>query len=96
VALDPSLGQARTALGHTLLYGRKHHQALAQILRKGLKSESERRRRSCPIGEVYVWMGQPEEAIQRIKQAMRLNPYHPNWYFLILAGAQFFFCSTRL
>jgi len=34
--------------------------------------------------------GQPEEAIQRIKQAMRLNPYHPNWYLLILAGAQFF------
>jgi adenylate cyclase len=36
VALDPSLGWARCALGRTLLYARKHHQALAQY-DEGLK-----------------------------------------------------------
>jgi len=89
VALDPSLGQARTALGHTLLYGRKHHQALVQY-EEGLKANPNDADVLAQSAEVYVWMGQPEEAIQRIKQAMRLNPYYPNWYLLILAGAQFF------
>jgi tetratricopeptide (TPR) repeat protein len=40
--------------------------------------------------EVYVWMGQAEEAISRMKEAMRLNPYHPNWYWWTLGSAHFF------
>ena len=40
--------------------------------------------------EVYTFMGQPEEALQRINQAMRLNPYHLNWYWWQLAAAQFY------
>jgi tetratricopeptide (TPR) repeat protein len=39
--------------------------------------------------EVYGFIGQPEEAIRRIKEAMRLNPYHPNWYRIRLGWAQY-------
>ena len=88
MALDPSLGAARRALGQTLLYGRKHGQALAQY-EEGLKANPNDADLLVSSGEVYIWMGQPEEAIQRIKQGMRLNPYS-NWYLWTLSGAQFY------
>jgi hypothetical protein len=28
-------------------------------------------------GELLTWLGRPEEGIEWIKRAMRLNPYHP-------------------
>jgi tetratricopeptide (TPR) repeat protein len=89
VALDPSLGTGRSVLGHTLLYGRRHRQALAQY-EEGLKANPNDAGILAISAEVYVWMGQPEEAIQRIKQAIRLNPYHPNWYLWQLGFAQYF------
>jgi adenylate cyclase len=35
-------------------------------------------------GEVLTWLGQPEEGIEWIRKAMRLNPFHPArfWYHL--------------
>jgi len=89
VALDPSLGYARRALGMTLLYGMKHHQALTQF-EEGLKANLNDADLLVSSGEVFIWMGQPEEAIKRIKEAMRLNPCYPNWYLWTLAGAQFY------
>jgi adenylate cyclase len=40
-------------------------------------------------GELLTWLGQPEEGIDWIRKAMRLNPYHPArfWYHL---GRAFF------
>jgi adenylate cyclase len=40
-------------------------------------------------GELLTWLGQPEEGIEWIRKAMRLNPYHPArfWYHL---GRAFF------
>jgi tetratricopeptide (TPR) repeat protein len=88
VALDPSLGTARSALGRTLLYGRKHDKALAQF-EEGLKTNPNDANFLVHSAEVYIWMGEPEEAIQRIRQAMRLNPFYPNWYPWNLGWAQY-------
>jgi adenylate cyclase len=40
-------------------------------------------------GELLTWLGQPDEGIEWIRKAMRLNPYHPArfWYHL---GRAFF------
>jgi adenylate cyclase len=89
VALDPSLGLGRMMLGHTLLYGRKHHQALAQF-EEGRKANPNDADLLAFSAEVIMFMGQPEEAIQLMKQAMRLNPYHPNWYVWFLGAAQYY------
>jgi len=89
VALDSSLGTARTALGHTLLYGRKHRQALAQY-DEALKANPNDADLLAMSAEVYVWMGQPEKAIQRVRQAVRLNPSYSNWYLWQLGFAQYF------
>jgi adenylate cyclase len=40
-------------------------------------------------GEVLTWLGRPEEGIEWIRKAMRLNPYHPERFWSHLGRAQF-------
>jgi len=40
-------------------------------------------------GEILTWLGQPEEGIEWIKKAMRLNPYHPERFWSHLGRAYF-------
>ena len=40
--------------------------------------------------EVLVQLGRAQEAVVQIKLAMRLNPYHPDWYLWNLGWAQYF------
>ena len=44
-------------------------------------------------GELYTWIGRPEEGIEWIKKAMRLNPYHPERFWNHLGRA--FFVARR-
>jgi adenylate cyclase len=38
-------------------------------------------------GELLTWLGQPDEGIDWIKKAMRLNPYHPERFWSHLGRA---------
>jgi len=40
-------------------------------------------------GEILTWQGQPEEGIEWIRKAMRLNPYHPERFWGHLGRACF-------
>ena len=40
-------------------------------------------------GELLTWLGRPEEGIEWIRKAMRLNPYHPERFWNHLGRAQF-------
>jgi len=40
-------------------------------------------------GEVLSWMGQPDEGVEWILKAMRLNPYHPERFWNHLGRAHF-------
>ena len=40
-------------------------------------------------GEVLTWLGRPQEGIEWIRRAMRLNPYHPERFWSHLGRAQF-------
>jgi len=40
-------------------------------------------------GEILTWLGQPEEGIDWILKAMRLNPYHPERFWAHLGRAYF-------
>jgi adenylate cyclase len=40
-------------------------------------------------GELLTWLGRPEEGIDWIKRAMRLNPYHPERYWNHLGRAYY-------
>jgi adenylate cyclase len=40
-------------------------------------------------GELLTWLGRPEEGIDWIRKAMRLNPYHPERFWSHLGRAQY-------
>jgi adenylate cyclase len=40
-------------------------------------------------GEILTWLGRPEEGIEWIVKAMRLNPYHPERFWSHLGRARF-------
>ena len=40
-------------------------------------------------GELYTWIGRPEEGIEWIRKAMRLNPHHPERFWNHLGRALF-------
>ena len=40
-------------------------------------------------GEILTWLGQPEDGIEWIRKAMRLNPYHPPRFWSHLGRALF-------
>jgi adenylate cyclase len=40
-------------------------------------------------GEVLTWLGRPEEGIDWVRRAMRLNPYHPERFWSHLGRAQY-------
>jgi len=40
-------------------------------------------------GEILTWLGRPEEGIDWIRKAMRLNPYHPERFWNHLGRAYF-------
>jgi adenylate cyclase len=41
------------------------------------------------MGELLTWLGRPEEGIEWIRKAMRLNPHHPERFWNHLGRAQF-------
>jgi adenylate cyclase len=40
-------------------------------------------------GEIFTWLGQPDDGIEWIRKAIRLNPFHPERFWFHLARAQF-------
>jgi adenylate cyclase len=40
-------------------------------------------------GEVLTWLGRPQEGIEWVRRAMRLNPYHPERFWSHLGRAQY-------
>ena len=45
-------------------------------------------------GELLTWLGRPEEGIDWIRKAMRLNPYHPERFWNHLGRACY--CAEKL
>jgi adenylate cyclase len=44
-------------------------------------------------GELLTWLGRPEEGIEWIRKAMRLNPYHPERFWNHLGRA--YYCAEK-
>ncbi len=88
VALDPRDGFVRCSLGFFLLYGRKFDEAAAEF-EEALKANPNDAHLIALSAEFYADVGRPEEAIRRLKEAMRLNPHYPNWYLWGLGAAEY-------
>ena len=62
---------AAVSIAHDDLDQAQHHQKKAHRLNPNYDLVV------VQSGELMTWLGRPEEAIELIKQAMKLNPYHP-------------------
>ena len=47
------------------------------------------------VGGLLANLGRSEEGIDRIREAMRLNPYHPDWYWAQLGMALYIGATVR-
>ena len=88
IAMDESQADAYALLGYVCLFQRQFDRAI---------KEGERAVALNPNGADHrVWLamiltsaGRPEEAVELVNKAIRLNPFPPNWYFLSLGNAFF-------
>ena len=86
VRLDPNDYQAQWALGWAYLYNRKHEQAMAHYLRARALNPNDAEL-LAEMANFLIFNGQPTQAIDQLKEAIRLNPFHEDWYVEYLGWA---------
>jgi adenylate cyclase len=103
--LDTALQLARTAiehdnldsrghaeLGYALLY-RKEHEASLSAYERAVDLNPNDADVLADAGQAVCASGQPERAVGLLQRAMRLNPFHPDWYLWYLGEAYFDLCN---
>lgn len=80
VKLDPRDPQAHCVLGIARMMERDFDRA-AHHFEAGLASNPNDDLLLTEYGRFLMYDDRPEEGLQRIREGMRLNPYHPNWYW---------------
>jgi adenylate cyclase len=73
-------------LGFAFLY-RKEHEASLAAYERAMELNPNDADIIAEFADARVYAGQPQDAIQLLKKAMRLNPYYPDWYLWYLADA---------
>jgi adenylate cyclase len=86
VRLDPNDYQAQWALGWAYLYNRQYENALAHYLRARNPNPNDAEL-LAEMANFLIWIGEPKQAIDQVKEAIRLNPFHENWYVEYLGWA---------
>ena len=86
VRLDPNDYQAQWVLGWAYLYNRQYERAMAHYLRARELNPNDADLLT-EMGNFLIYIGQPKQAIDQVKEAIRLNPFHENWYVEYLGWA---------
>ena len=88
LALDDRDPMVHVVIGRVLLYRRQFDQA-AWYFDRALALCPNDAEALIQISLADVFLGQPELALEKAEKAMRLNPYHPDYYYPIAALAHF-------
>ncbi|MFQ5915855.1 MAG: tetratricopeptide repeat protein [Nitrospinota bacterium] len=83
LALDDTSAGAYSLLGNTYLSKREHGKAIAYG-RKSVALAPNSSDVLVSLAQTLNYSGQPEEAVELVKKATRLNPRHPGWYLYYL------------
>ena len=75
VRLDPNDYQAHWALGWAYLYNREYEKAEASYKRARELNPNDAEV-LAEMSNFLVYVDQPKQAIDQLKEAIRLNPYH--------------------
>lgn len=77
--LDDTLPESYFVFAQVYYYERRHEQAIAEF-EKAITLSPNYADAVAELGDVLSFVGRPEEAIELIEKAMRLNPTPPSWY----------------
>jgi adenylate cyclase len=88
VSLDPSSARAHYILGYVYLYNKEHDLAAAEVDKALTLNPNEANLRAGMAG-LQIYGGNPRAAIVQLRDAMRHNPHHPDWYWHFLGWAQY-------
>ena len=86
VRLDPNDYQAHWALGWAYLYDREYEKAEASYKRARELNPNDAEV-LAEMSNFLVYVDQPKQAIDQLKEAMRLDPHHINSYEYYLGWA---------
>ena len=89
VQVDPFYYRSHLALANVYMRRGNLTQAAAEY-EKALELNPNATKVLASFGELLVKLGRADEAVVQINQAIRLNPYHPDWYLWNLGFAQYF------
>jgi len=88
LSLDDNDSDVHRVLAAVKLAQGEHHQA-AYHQQRALSLNPNDDLIVVQQGELMSWMGQPDEGVEWIRKAMRLNPYHPPRFWNHLGRAHF-------
>ena len=88
IAVDPNEGWTHYGLGLAYMIQKQHDLAL-QEFEKAVALNPNDASLIIDHGWCLTWAGRPNEGLPLMKKAMRLNPYHPDWYWSVLWLAHF-------
>lgn len=88
LAMRSPTALAYQSAAEILVVENRYDEAIAQM-RKAIALDPNDADNHAVLSSVLVWAGQPAAAIEPIRQAMRLNPYHPPFYFCHYGSALF-------
>ena len=88
VAADPNEGWTHYGLASVYLFQKRHDLALQEI-GKAHKLNPNDADITIDYGWFLTWAGRPDDGLPYIEKAMRLNPYHPSFYWTVVWLADF-------
>jgi DNA-binding SARP family transcriptional activator/Tfp pilus assembly protein PilF len=92
VAMDPDEGRCHWVLGIIESYKGGRATAIQHFVR-ALSFNPSDANALATYGFALAASGRADEGIERIRAAMRINPYHPQWYWIVLGDG--FFVARR-
>lgn len=88
VAVDPNEPWTRFGLASVYLIMKRHDLALQNYEKAYLMNPNDADI-IVDYGWCLAWAGRPDEGLPLVEKAMRLNPYHPQWYWTVVWLAHF-------
>jgi adenylate cyclase len=86
VSLDDLDARGHSELGFTYLYRRQNALSIAEYKRAHDLNPNDADV-LAEMADALIYDSKPEESVEMIHHAMRLNPFHPDWYYWYLGGA---------
>jgi adenylate cyclase len=90
ISLDSSDSEAHLSLGIYYSYENDFDRSLAKLEEAVELNPNNADILSKAGGNLLPWLGRPEEGVELVERAKRLNPHHPDWYYNQQRNAYFF------